>query len=429
MAARLLLVPAALSGRPADGLAVGHLGRRVHHLQAEPPAQAIERQVQVRLAAALDQGLLGIAPDRQAPVLLDQLVERGGQAHVVLAVLGRDGHGEQRRMPLQNRPLASLAVGRQHHPRGRRIDLGQGDDLALFAGGGLLLRAAHEGHKPSGPAPRPVRQGQFGALLEGRAERAGIGQLARLTGVGHAEHIGRGPVDPEPRRGGLGVRSLMSQRLQQPLHAEAVQRRTEEYRGDQALAHLVAEVAADAVEAGGLVVEQLFQQGVVVVGQLLQHVEAGVGLDGGGGLRQVDPLRRLPAPIDVGALQGQIDEAGDLLALQQRQLTHHHRRGADILQGVDQGVERPVRLVDAVDEDGVGNAERLQVRQDRLGQHRLARIRIDHHDGQVHRRQHRLGGAGEIAGSGTVDDAEAVAEELQTGQVQLDRHPSLPRLG
>ena len=39
---------------------------------------------------------LGVVGQAQARILLDQLGERAGQPHVVLVVLGRQGHGEQR---------------------------------------------------------------------------------------------------------------------------------------------------------------------------------------------------------------------------------------------------------------------------------------------------------------------------------------------
>ena len=69
-------------------------------------------------------------------------------------------------------------------------------------------------------------------------------------------------------------RRLMAQRLQQPQDAVAVLGRAQQHRHDQAVLHLLDEIGEHLVARRLHVRQQLLHQLVVVVGELLQHMEA-----------------------------------------------------------------------------------------------------------------------------------------------------------
>jgi hypothetical protein len=116
--------------------------------------------------------------------------------------------------------------------------------------------------------------------------------------------------------------------LHQPADSEAVQRRAEQHRHDQILARLAGEVGEDGGPVGRLVHQQLLEQRIVMVGELLEHVETVLGLALGEVGGDVDLLGRLARAVMIGALEGEIDETGDLLALADRDLTGDQRRRA-----------------------------------------------------------------------------------------------------
>jgi hypothetical protein len=74
-----------------------------------------------------------------------------------------------------------------------------------------------------------------------------------------------------------------------------------------------------------------------------------------------------------GALQREVDEAGDLLAFPDRDLPRDQRRDAHRLQRRREVADAAARLVDAVDEDEVRDAELVERAQRRLGERRARR--------------------------------------------------------
>ena len=123
---------------------------------------------------------------------------------------------------------------------------------------------------------------------------------------------------------------------------------------------------------GRLVHQQLFEQLVVMVGELLEHLGAGFGLallEVGG---NVDPLAILAGPVVEGAFQREIDEAGDLVAFADRDLAGDQRRHAHRLQRGEEVADAAVGLVDAVDENQVRDAELVEHAQGRGGERRRA---------------------------------------------------------
>src|SRR6185436_2303559 len=92
VAARLLLVTAALGGRALDGLAIGGLGPPRGDADPELPLEPIERDAQVHLALAGETELTRhhIGTEGKRRVLVDQPRHGSGELHIVRPVLGFD---------------------------------------------------------------------------------------------------------------------------------------------------------------------------------------------------------------------------------------------------------------------------------------------------------------------------------------------------
>jgi hypothetical protein len=122
----------------------------------------------------------------------------------------------------------------------------------------------------------------------------------------------------------------VAQRLEQAADAIAMLGRAEQNRRDQP--RPVRVVREYPVARRLHVGEQLLHQRVVVVGKLLQHGEALALLQFGEIGRHVDDLAFGVFAVDEGALQGEIDEAGDDAVLEDRQLPENERLGTGRLQ-------------------------------------------------------------------------------------------------
>ncbi len=201
------------------------------------------------------------------------------------------------------------------------LDLVGLGDTDHVAGPGLLealAGAALQREQRAGALRQPRSRRQFRAFGQGGAEHAGDGEATDRSLVAHLEHLDRRRVDTEPF-GGLGGRGrIVPQRLEQAADAEAVDRRAEHHRHDQPLGRLALQVAEDERRVGLLVLEQLLEQVVVVVGELFEHVEApgrlGVLHIIGNGLL----LGGLALAVMVGAVEREVDEADYFLALGDR---------------------------------------------------------------------------------------------------------------
>ena len=99
VAAGLLLMPAALRDRLADGLAVADRRRPRRHRHRETIGEMLGRNAQMHFALAPDHHLVafGIVHDGQRGILFRQLGERRAELDVVLALLGVHRDGEHRR--------------------------------------------------------------------------------------------------------------------------------------------------------------------------------------------------------------------------------------------------------------------------------------------------------------------------------------------
>ena len=366
----------------------------------------------------------------EAGILLQQLLQGAGQSHVVLAVAGGDGQFEHRRARRRRDPgpLRRLA-GRQQVAGVDALQLAQRHDIAGVGRGDLLRGLALDTEQAADAGLLTIRQGELRAVAQRSAEHSGIGHLARLARVRGLEDVSPRPGQSQSFGRRLRLRRVVAQGLEQPPHAVALQRRAEEHRGDLAGADLGDQVGEDGVRRRGLVGQQHLHQGVVEIGHLFEHVEAGGGLLVDQLGRNLDLLGRLAGAVDEGPFQRQVDEAGDVLVLPDRQLARDQRDGADRLQGLEQVVDMAAGLVDLVDEEGARHVQRLERLEPGLDQHRLVRIGIDDHDRQIQRRQPVVAFGAVLDRARIVDEGIAVAEVAEAREVHLDRLAGLFRLG
>ena len=87
-----------------------------------------------------------------------------------------------------------------------------------------------------------------------------------------------GSETPRRSAAACGAGRFVAQRFQQPAHAPRAARRAEQHRNAEAFAGLAREVLEHFFAGRGLVHQQLFEQLVVMVGELLEHVGARLGL-------------------------------------------------------------------------------------------------------------------------------------------------------
>ena len=229
------------------------------------------------------------------------------------------------------------------------------------------------------------------------------------------------------RRGGH-ERRLVAERLEQAEDAVAGLGRAEQHRADQPVAQLLAEIVEHPVARRRHVLQQLLHQRVVVVGELLQHGEARLLLQRRERVGNGHHLARRMLAIDVGALERQIDEAGDDVVLPDRDLAKHERLTARRLQHRHDVAHARLGLVDLVDEEEMRNAAILELLEDELQRRHLLLVGLAHHDRRVAGGE-RVGGVGlELDRARAIEEGETVAEKIDGRRVELDAHAVMARL-
>ena len=131
---------------------------------------------------------------------------------------------------------------------------------------------------------------------------------------------------------------------------------------DQALAQFLGEIVEHLVARRLDVLEQLLHQLVVVIGQRLQHGEARFLLAVEVVALELDDLGRRVLLVDKGALEREIDEAGDDVAVPDRNLPQHQRHARGRLQQLERLAHALVGLVDLVEEQKARNVRGLPAR-------------------------------------------------------------------
>ena len=209
----------------------------------------------------------------------------------------------------------------------------------------------------------------------------------------------------------------------------AVLRRAEQHRADEPPAQVVGQIVENLVARRRHIRQELLHQLIVVVGELLQHMEARLLLALQHARRKLHDLRRRLRAVNVGALGSEIDEAGRDAVLPDRDLAQHERFGARRLQHGDQLAQRNLGGVDLVQEEEMRNAAVLELLQDDLQRRDALRVRLAHDDGRVARGQRKRAFMLEFDGAGGVDESEGVTEESHVGAVEGDAHAVVASLG
>ena len=270
-----------------------------------------------------------------------------------------------------------------------------------------------------------------GAVADLPGQHAGDGHLAAMRGVERLEHRGDGLVarlDAETF-GGVGhAGRFVAQRLHQPQHAVGTRRRTHQHRANQALAQFLGEIVEHLVARRLDIVEQLFHQFVVVIGQRLQHGEARGFLAIEHVAFERDDFGGSVLLVDERAFQCEIDEAGDDVFGKSRNLTQQQFGARRRLQHRKHVMNGGVGLVDLVEKQETGNLPLFQFAQHELELRDFLLVHLTYDDGGVDGRQHRAHVMDEFDGTRAIDKAIAVAHKIGGGDRHFDAHVMLARL-
>ena len=221
----------------------------------------------------------------------------------------------------------------------------------------------------------------------------------------------------------------MPQRLHQPQHAVLAGGRAEQHRTDQPLAQFAGQIVEHRVARRRNILEQLLHQRVVMVGELFQHREAGFLLAVEIAAFERHDFGSLVLAIDKGALQRQIDEARDQIAVPDRNLAQHQRNPRRRLQGRERLADALVGAVDLVEKQKARDAEILELAQDDLKLRQLLLVGLADHDRGIDRRNRRAHVMREFDRAGAIDKSVAVAHEVGGGGGEADAHLVMAGLG
>ena len=247
------------------------------------------------------------------------------------------------------------------------------------------------------------------------------------------EHIGQrilsGLGSAEPLCGFGDVGRFMAQRLHQPQHAVLAHRGAEQHRTDQAFAQFAGEIVEHGIARRLDVLEQLLHQHVVVIGQFLQHREPRFLLAVEIAALERDDLGRLVLAIDEGALQRQIDETGDQVAVPDRNLPEHQWHARCRLQGRERLAHALAGLVDLVEKQQARNIQVFEFAQDDLQLRQLALVGLADHHRKIDRGDRGAHVVRELDRPRTIDEGVALAHEIRGGGGQPDAHLVTAGLG
>ncbi len=324
--------------------------------------------------------------------------------------------GRERRRRRDRLGIAERVAGRH------MIEPSEGDAIAFLH---LALFRSGKAHQAGQAGDSILAFGAFhhGAVGERAAQHAGEAELAAMGGVDGLDRMGQrravaGEAEPvaQPR----DSRRFMAQGLQQAGDAVARLGRADQHRRDEAFAQIAGEVVEYLVARRLDVGDQLLHQGVVVIGEALQHGVARFLLARQFAGGNVDHDGRRVFAIDEGALQREIDEAGDDAVLPDRDLPQQQRRLRGRLEHGQRLADAQVGLVDLVEEQDARDAEVFELAQDHAQRRQLALVRLADHDRRVAQRQDIARLMGEFDRAGKVDEGEAVAEIIDRGDIGLD---------
>ena len=304
------------------------------------------------------------------------------------------------------------------------IELAERHRLAGLGGAALLAVLAEELEHAGDATGIALGGDERRAVADLAVEHARDRHLAAVRGMDGLEHIGHGAagLDPEPL-GGIGdAGRFVAQRLHQPQHAVGARRRADQHRTDETLAQFLGEIVEHLVARRLDVFEQLLHQLVVVVGERLQHGEARGLLAVERVAFERDDLRRRVLLVDKGAFEREIDEAGDDLAREGRDLPQQQLVARGRLQHPEHVVDGRIGLVDLVEEQEARNVLGFELAQDELQLRDFLLVELADHDRGVDCRQRRAHIMDEFDRAGKIDEGVGVAHEIGGGDREFDAH-------
>src|SRR4051812_1562938 len=253
------------------------------------------------------------------------------------------------------------------------------------------------------------RQRQLAAVL--RVQRL-EDEAEAVPGLGNAESF-------------CGLRDtwrLVAQRFHQAQHAVFAGGGAQQHGADQPVAQFAGEIVEHGIARWLDVLEQLLHQRIVVIGELLQHREAGLLLAIEIAALKRDHFGGLVLAVNERALQREIDEALDQLILPDRDLAQHKRHARGGLEHLERLADALVGAVDLVEEQETRDLQLLQLAQDDLKLRQLLLVGFADYDCGIDRGQRGAHVVGKFDGTGTIEEGVAVAHETRGDGSQPDGH-------
>jgi hypothetical protein len=207
------------------------------------------------------------------------------------------------------------------------------------------------------------------------------------------------------------VRRIMTQGLPQSLYAVTMGRGTEHHLGEIALGHVPAQMREQLPDTHRFAADDLFQQGVVTVGQGIHQRVMGCMLISLDPRRHRDHLGRLTLTVAVCAFRNEVDIPGHHALLQNGQLAGHQLGGRLRLQGGDEFDGGDSQGIDLVDEQDERCPSCPQCREGRAQRHGAGWIGVGHHHRYVSNRQRRGGLRLELDRAWAVEQRPAITQK------------------
>src|SRR5262249_14879432 len=234
-----------------------------------------------------------------------------------------------------------------------------------------------------------------------------------MRGIHGLEHEpgGLGVLELQSLSGAVHKRGFVAQGLKQPQDAIAVLGRAQQHRNDETLLQVLDEIGEHLVAGRLGIRQQLLHQFVIVIGQLLEHLETRFALALPDGRRHLDDLRLGLRAVDEGALEREVDEARSRAVLPDRDLTQHQWPGTGWLQDREDVTHAGVETVDLVQEQETGNAAVFKLLQDELQRRNALGVGLADYHRSIAAGERKRTLVLKFYGTGTVDERESVAEK------------------
>ncbi|MHC2402946.1 hypothetical protein ACVMGC_007490 [Bradyrhizobium barranii subsp. barranii] len=359
-------------------------------------------------------------------ILLVQPGKGLAELDVVLAVGGGDRDREHRRRRLRGEQRSRRGLAARDRVAGLdRVDLGERNRVAGFGRRTLGIVGAVDG-EDAGDAAAPAGGGlQRGSVVEMAGEQSRQRQLSAVLRMQRLEDVAERLLagrHTETLCSFLDAGRLVAQGLHQAQHAVFTRGGTQQHGADLPLAQFAREIVEHRIARRLDVLEQLLHQRVVVIGELLQHREAGLLLAIEISAFERDHLGGLVLAVDERTFQREIDEALDQLALPDRDLAQHQRYARGGLECCQRLADALVGAIDLVEEQETRDLQLLQLAQDDLKLRQLLLVGLADHDRGVDSGKRCAHVVGELNGTGTIEEGVAVAHETRGGGSQADGH-------